>query len=77
MALIRGHVPVGAAIVLMLATSIATPAAAETGVYSLDPATSAVDFTVYATKIFTFKRDGAFKAFTGQLSPRLPVWRET
>ena len=68
MALARVPVPVGAAIVLTLVTSLATPAAAETAVYSLDPGTSAVDFTVYATKIFKFKRDGAFKAFTGQLS---------
>lgn len=68
MALARVSVSMSAAIVLTLAASPATPAAAETGVYSLDPTTSAVDFTVFATKIFTFKRDGVFKAFTGQLS---------
>jgi polyisoprenoid-binding protein YceI len=67
MALARVHVSVGAAVVLALVTS-ATPLLANTATYALDPAASAVDFTVFASKIFKFKREGQFKEFTGQLS---------
>ena len=51
MALARVRVSVGAAIVLAFVTSAATPLLAETETYELDPAASAVDFTVYASKI--------------------------
>jgi polyisoprenoid-binding protein YceI len=67
MALARVPVSVSAAVVLTLMSSVATPVLAETGTYALDPAASAVDFTIYASKIFRFKREGQFKAFTGQL----------
>ena len=75
MALARVHVSVGAAVVLALVTSAATPLLADTGTYALDPSASAVDFTVYASKIFKFKREGQFKEFTGQLSfdPQNPI----
>jgi polyisoprenoid-binding protein YceI len=54
---------------LTLVISVATPAlAADTGTYALDPTASAVDFTIYASKIFKFKREGQFTDFTGQLS---------
>jgi polyisoprenoid-binding protein YceI len=46
----------------------ATPVRAETEADGLDRTISAVDFTIYASKIFTFKREGQFKEFTGQLS---------
>jgi polyisoprenoid-binding protein YceI len=68
MALARVLVSVSAVVVLTLVTSVATPVLAETGTYALDPAASAVDFTIYASKIFRFKREGRFKEFTGQLS---------
>jgi polyisoprenoid-binding protein YceI len=68
MALARVPVSVGAALLLTFVTSVATPVLAETGTYALDPTASAVDFTLYASKIFTFKRVGQFKEFTGQLS---------
>lgn len=71
MALVRVPVSVSAAVVLILATSAATPVLAETETYTLDragSASSAVDFTIYASKIFKFKREGQFKNFTGQLS---------
>jgi polyisoprenoid-binding protein YceI len=59
---------VGAVIGLLLMTAVASPALAETGTYTLDRTASAVDFTIYASKIFKFKREGQFKNFTGQLS---------
>jgi len=68
MTLARVPVSVGAAIVLTLVTSVATPVQAETETYALDPAASEVDFTIWASKLFTFKREGQFKEFTGQLS---------
>jgi polyisoprenoid-binding protein YceI len=69
MALTRVPASVGAALVLTLVISAATPArAADTATYTLDPAASAVDFTIYASKIFKFKREGQFTDFTGQLS---------
>ena len=69
MALARVPASVGAALVLALVTSVATPAlAGETDTYTLDPTASAVDFTIYASKIFKFKREGQFTDFTGQLS---------
>jgi polyisoprenoid-binding protein YceI len=68
MALARVHVSVGAAVVLALVTSVATPLLAEVETYALDPAASAVDFTIYASKIFKFKREGQFKEFAGELS---------
>jgi len=68
MTLARVAVSAGAAIVLSLVTSVATPVWAETGTYALDRAASAVDFTIYASKIFTFKREGQFTEFSGQLS---------
>jgi len=68
MAPARVSVSVGAAIVLTLVISGATPARAETEADALDRTVSAVDFTIYASKIFTFKREGQFKEFTGQLS---------
>lgn len=65
----------GSALVLAVAMSAASPAGAETGVYPLDTAASAVGFTVSASKIFTIKRKGEFKEFTGQLAfdPENPV----
>jgi len=68
MTLARVPVSVGAAIVLTLVTSVATPVQAETETYALDTAASAVDFTIWASKLVTFKREGQFKEFTGQLS---------
>jgi len=68
MTLARVPVSVGAAIVLTLVTSAVTPVRAETETYALDPAASEVDFTIWASKLFTFKREGQFKEFTGQLS---------
>ena len=68
MAFARLPLSVGSALVLTLAMSAASPAEAETGVYPLDPAASAVGFTVSASKIFTIKRKGEFKEFTGQLA---------
>ena len=69
MALARIRATVGAALVLTLVTSVAAPAlAGETGTYTLDPTDSAVDFTIFASKIFKFKREGQFTDFTGQLS---------
>ena len=69
MALARVPVSVGAALVLTFLTCVVTPAAtADTTVYALDPAASAVDFTIYCKKLFTFKRDGEFKEFSGRLS---------
>ena len=68
MALARLHVSVGAALMLTLVTSLATPVLAETGTYAFDPTASAVDFTIYASKIFRFKREGQFREFSGQLS---------
>jgi polyisoprenoid-binding protein YceI len=69
MALARVPVSVSAAIVLILMTSVATPVLAETAeTYTLDRDASAVDFTIYASKIFKFKREGQFKEFAGQLS---------
>jgi polyisoprenoid-binding protein YceI len=68
MTLARVPVSVGAAIVLTLVTSVATPVRAETETDTLDHRASAVDFTIYASKIFKFKCEGLFKEFTGQLS---------
>ena len=68
MALARVRVCISAAIVLTLATCVATPAQAETATYALDRTASAVDFTIYASKIFRFKREGQFTEFTGQMS---------
>jgi len=69
MALARVPVSVGAALVLTFLTCVVTPAAAaESTVYELDPTVSTVDFTIYCKKLFTFKRDGEFKEFSGQLS---------
>jgi len=68
MALARVPASVSAALVLTLATSAATPVLADTESYTLDRAASAVDFTIYASKIFKFKREGQFKEFTGELS---------
>ena len=75
MALARVPVSVSAAIVLTLVTSAATPARAEMVTYDLDRTASAVDFTIYASKIFKFKREGQFKEFTGRLTfdPDNPV----
>ena len=75
MALARVPVSVGAAIALTLVTSVATPARAEMVTYPLDRTASAVDFTIYASKIFRFKREGQFKEFTGQLTfdPENPI----
>ena len=67
MAPARVSVSVGAAIVLTLVISGAT-LRAETEADALDRTASAVDFTIYASKIFTFKREGQFTEFTGQLS---------
>src|SRR5262245_58461351 len=69
MALASVPVSVGAALVLTFFTCVVTPAAtAETTVYELDPTASAADFTLYAKKFFTFKRDGQFKEFSGEIS---------
>jgi len=69
MAQARVPASVGAALALTLVLSVATPArAADSATYTLDPAASAVDFTIYASKIFKFKREGQFTDFTGQLS---------
>ena len=68
MALARVPVSVSAAIMLTLATAVATPVHAETATYALDRTASTVDFTLYASKIFKFKREGQFTEFTGQLS---------
>jgi polyisoprenoid-binding protein YceI len=76
MVLTRVPVSLGAAVVLSLLALVVTPArAAESSVYALDPAASAVDFTIFATKIFTFKRQGEFKEFSGQISfdPQNPL----
>ena len=75
MALARVPVSVGAAIVLTLVTSAATPARAEMVTYDLDRAASTVDFTIYASKIFKFKREGQFREFSGRLTfdPDNPV----
>ena len=76
MALTRVPVTVGAAVVLTLFTVCATPAqAAESGVYALDPTASAVGFTIYAKKLFTFKREGQFTHFSGEVSfdPQNPL----
>lgn len=59
---------VSAAIALTLVTFVATPAIAGGEIYALDPTASVVDFTIYASKVFKFKREGQFKEFTGQLS---------
>lgn len=70
-------VSMSAAIALTFVTSLAAPvlAEAETETYALDRAASAVDFTIYATKIFKFKREGQFSEFTGQVSfdPQNPL----
>jgi polyisoprenoid-binding protein YceI len=58
----------GSALVLTLVMVAAPPAQAETSLYSLDRTASAVGFTVSASKIFTLKRKGEFKEFTGQLA---------
>ena len=68
MALARIPVAVSAAIVLTIVAATATSVLADTGTYAFDPTASAVDFTIYASKIFRFKREGQFKEFTGQLS---------
>jgi|KBSMisStandDraft_5_1062788.scaffolds.fasta_scaffold614770_1 polyisoprenoid-binding protein YceI len=68
MALTLLAVSVGAAALLTFATPVVTPAQAETGIYLLDRAASAVDFTISASKIFTIKKTGEFTEFTGQLS---------
>ena len=68
MAFARVPASIRAAIVLTLATCAAAPAQAETATYALDRTASAVDFTIYASKIFKFKREGQFTEFTGQLS---------
>ena len=65
MAPARVHVSFGAAVVLALVTSAATPLLADTGTYALDPSASAVDFTVYASKIFKFKRRRAYRRRKG------------
>jgi len=67
MALTRVPVLIGAAVVLSFFTA-ATPARADTTVYALDPTASAVDFTIWATKLFTVKREGEFKEFSGEVS---------
>ena len=67
MTLARVSVSVGAAIVTLV-ISVATPVRAEAETDTIDSIASAVDFTIYASKIFTFKREGQFKEFTGQLS---------
>ena len=68
MALARVPVSVGAALVLTFLTCVVTSAEADPTVYDLDPTASAVDFTIYAKKLFTFKRDGEFKEFSGQIA---------
>jgi polyisoprenoid-binding protein YceI len=67
MTLARVPVSVGAAIVLLV-IALATPVRAETETDALDRTASAVDFTIHASKIFKFKREGQFTEFTGQLS---------
>jgi polyisoprenoid-binding protein YceI len=67
MALARVPVSVGAAVVLTFFTVVASAHAAEAGVYTLDQAASAVDFTISATKIFTVKKHGTFREFSGQI----------
>ena len=76
MVVTRIPVSMGVAVVLSFLALAVTPArAAESSVYVLDPTASAVDFTIFATKIFTFKRQGEFKEFSGQISfdPQNPL----
>ena len=67
MTLARVPVSLGATAVLLL-VMVAAPVQAETEIGALDRTASAVDFTVYASKIFKFRREGQFTEFTGQLS---------
>jgi polyisoprenoid-binding protein YceI len=68
MALARIQLSLSPILALLIVTAAPSPARAETGTLAVDPAASEVDFTIYASKLFTFKREGQFREFTGQLS---------
>jgi len=53
---------------LVLAPSMVNAQSQQGGDYTLNPAGSAVGFTISASMLFKVKRDGVFKDFTGNLS---------